>query len=113
MNKTILILFTLININLYSNSDSLLVLLVNANDNEKAIIYNKLSLEYRELSPDTSALYATKALEIAQHDTVKILSLINIGIANTNMGLYKQAHESLSEARQLSEKTTINMVFVL
>lgn len=70
LQRIICFLFLLSNISLYAQNDiiSLKKQIQQSIDNERAKIYNDIAYEYFDTNPDSSFIYASKALKAAQNE---------------------------------------------
>lgn len=87
------------------------VLRVAKTDTSKVTIYNTLANNFKEINPDSTTFYATKAMILSQKTSNSFglaTSYINIGNANIILGNYKNATTFFSKAKNEFEKLAAN-----
>ena len=87
------------------------VLRVAKTDTTKVNIYNSLANNFKEINPDSTTFYATKAMILSQKTSNSFglaTSYINNGNANIILGNYKNATTFFSKAKTEFEKLAAN-----
>ncbi len=82
---------------------------LNKSNANKGIIYNQLSIEYLNISPDKSVEYAKSALEHAESYIEQVDYTNQIGVAYEYSGKYKEALLEYDEALKLAESNSYSM----
>ena len=111
LNITTLFLIIAFNSICYSQTtviDSLKrVLRVAKTDTTKVTIYNNLANNFKEINPDSTTFYATKAMVLSQKANYSFglaTSYINNGNANIVLGNYKKATAYFNSAKESFQK---------
>ncbi|NQT65227.1 MAG: tetratricopeptide repeat protein, partial [FCB group bacterium] len=82
---------------------------LNKSNANKGIIYNQLSIEYLNISPDKSVEYAKSALEQAESYIEQVDYTNQIGVAYEYSGKYTEALLKYNEALKLAESNSYSM----